>query len=196
MLLLLFAVGNAKPTKIKEVSSINTAHPVSELQRLNAGVELIGHISMTNVLFFMLTQMHSMEKLQKVCGNRSFFHFKIIHLEITPVCFSLPAFLSPGDRLVERLILRLQRRNVSEGLVLLNLFSDHLLSSSPWRCASAAEKFSGFFHLKYFCAFLLDFSHPTCVDFFFLWATGILFVMGTAERAAVFFRLILGGPMD
>lgn len=57
----------------------------------------------------------------------------------------LPAFLSPGDRLVERLILRLQRRNVSEGLVLLRLFSDHLLSSSSWKCASAAEMFSGFF---------------------------------------------------
>lgn len=72
LLLLLFAVGNTKPTKIKEVSSVNAAHPVSKLQRLNAGVELIGHISMTNVLFFMLAQMHSVEKLQKVCGSRFF----------------------------------------------------------------------------------------------------------------------------
>lgn len=72
LLLLLFAVGNTEPTKIKEVSSVNTAHPVSKLQRLNAGVELIGHISMTNVLFFMLAQMHSVEKLQKVCGSRFF----------------------------------------------------------------------------------------------------------------------------
>jgi len=37
LLLLLFAVGNAKPTKIKEVSSVNTAHLVSQLQRQNAG---------------------------------------------------------------------------------------------------------------------------------------------------------------
>lgn len=72
LLLLLFAVGNTKPTKIKEVSSVNAAHPVSKLQSLNAGVELIGHISMTNVLFFMLAQMHSVEKLQKVCGSRFF----------------------------------------------------------------------------------------------------------------------------
>jgi len=102
LLLLLFAVGNAKPTKIKEVSSVNTAHLVSQLQRQNAGVELTWCMSMTNVLFFMLIQMHSMEELHKVSESRYFFHFKIIHLENTPVCFCSPAFLSPADRLAER----------------------------------------------------------------------------------------------
>lgn len=59
----MFAVGNADPTKIKEIRFVNIPHLVSCLQRQNSGMELIWHVSMTIVLFLMLIQMHSMEKL-------------------------------------------------------------------------------------------------------------------------------------
>lgn len=66
LLLLLFAVGNAKPTKIKEIRFVNIPHLVSCLQRQNSGVELMWHISVSIVLFPLSIQMHSMEKLRGI----------------------------------------------------------------------------------------------------------------------------------
>lgn len=60
-------------------------------------------------------------------------HLEILLFPIIPTCSCLPVILSPADKLLQRLILCLQRRNVSEDLVLLNLFLTICLPPPPPR---------------------------------------------------------------
>lgn len=77
-------------------------------------------------------------------------------------------FLSPADKLVGRLILGLQRRNVSEGLILLNLSSDHFIFYPRSRILQQ-KCLVAFFFLSYFVVVVSSaFSHPPRVGFSFL----------------------------
>lgn len=102
------------------------------------------------------------------------------------MCSCLPVILSPADELVERLILCLQSRNVSEDPILLNLFLAICFFCPPSNGILQQRRF--FPHLRgngkkkswflpsYWCWFLL---------FTFQWPSGMLFVMGTVVLSPV-----------
>lgn len=82
---------------------------------------------------------------------------EILLFPITLVCSCLPVFLSPADKLVGRLILGLQRRNVSQGLILLNLSSDHFIFYPRSRILQQKCLVAFFFPVLFFCCCFLRF---------------------------------------